>query len=86
MTEETYDTIMARARRLGITSPGELTNYALDLFAQLADELEAGGLLMVQRDHEVQELVFQDAAAGCPPLLKVELPGSERPTRRMNRP
>jgi len=86
-SDETYETIMARAARLGIGTPGEVVNYALRLFAQLADELEAGGQLLVQHDREVQELVLRDAAfaAGRPPLRKVDMPASERPTWRLRR-
>ena len=58
---ETYETIMARAARLGISTPGEAVDYALHLMAQLVDELESGGQLLVQRDRDVHELVLRDA-------------------------
>ncbi len=79
--EESYETLMARARRLGMSSPGEVVNYALSLFAQIADEMESGGQLLIHRDREVRELVLQHAArAGCRPLCKVDLTDCERPT------
>jgi hypothetical protein len=84
-TEETYDTIMSRAaRRLGISTPDEAVDYALHLLAQLVEELESGGQLLVQHDWDVHELVLRDAArAGAQPLRKLELSASERPTRRL---
>jgi hypothetical protein len=92
MTDETYETIMVRARGLGIQSPGEVANYAVRILAQLADEIADGGQLLVQHGGKVEELVFPAAPARSfgPPLLKVERPrreqpGRERPTLRMVR-
>jgi hypothetical protein len=83
---ETYETIMARAARLGISTPQEVVNYALRLLAQLVDETESGGQLLIQRDREVQELVFRDPArADHGPLGKVDVSAGERPTWRLAR-
>jgi hypothetical protein len=87
MTDETYETIMVRARRLGIQSPGEVANYALRILAQLDDEVQSGGQLLVQHGGKVEELVFPAAPAKVcgPPLLKVDVPVPERPTWRRAR-
>jgi hypothetical protein len=34
MTDEPYETIMVRARRLGMQSPGEFANYALRVLGE----------------------------------------------------
>jgi hypothetical protein len=88
MTDETYETIMVRARGLGIQSPGEVANYAVRILVQLADEMADGGQLLVQHGRKVEELVFPAAPARSsgPPLLKVERLGPERPTWRLSRP
>ncbi len=75
---------MARAQRLGVESPGEVANYALSVLSQLAEELEAGGRILVEHGSNVQELVFrQPVRAGQCPLLKMDVSDSSRPTQRL---
>jgi hypothetical protein len=84
MTDETYESIMAKLRRLGICAPDDAVNYSLRVVAQLADEVATGGHLLVERQGDVKELMFPYAPArtcGQPPLL--EHPVREQDTRRL---
>jgi hypothetical protein len=70
MTDDTYETIMARAERFGFGSPSEA---------------ESGGRILVGDGDKARELVFRTVRRGRPPMMKLDVSDDERPTRRLTR-
>jgi hypothetical protein len=81
MQDLTREEVMVRTQRLGV-EPAESDAYVMGAFLQFADALESGHRVVIDDGSETRELLFRPCwRPGQPPLIALDVPAGERPTR-----